>query len=876
MGRRERRRGSRLSGDADPAREVDEELDFHLRERADELRARGVPAVEARRQAEKEFGDLAATRRYCTTEDRRRARRQRLSGLPRALADELRLALRALGRRPGAVVAPAGILAAAVALNALVFTVVRGVLLSPLPFPDPDRVVALNEVTDQYGLSLVSYPVLDAWRRDARTIQDVTAYLDTELPLVRETGATRVRGVAVTEGFFDLLDSPMLAGRPFGADAHRPDAAPAVLLSERLWRRDFGADPGILGRTLRLGGHDVPVLGVVRDGRGFPDDADVWVALEPTSPGLMEVAGAKIMVGLARLEPGATPEAAARELGTISAGVPGGAPHASAVTISRRLVGDVRTPLLLLEGAVLLVLLAACANAGGMLLARGVRRRAELAVRASVGAGAFRVAGGLLLEGALLGLGSGVVGLALAATLLRPALALVPDDLPHAAAITLDPLVAAFALGLAVATGVVTALAPALTGSRTPPAALLRESSPGAGEAAWLRRLLEGFVVTQVALAVLLTAGAGLLLRSFVATVTEDPGFDPTNLTVMDVALPDDRYRDVGARLAFAHELLRRAADLPGATAVALGRNLPISGSTMTSPLLTADGTETGQVQVALVSAGYFDVMRIPMREGRGFAGDDREDGPPVLVVDPDILTTEGDTIGVGSQAHSYYGGPDGSDRLREVVGVVGAVRHDGLRAAPPPTAYEPFFQKGGAAGFSLLVRSDAPAAAVAQAARALLVSMDPEIPADRVGTMSARISRSVAGPRFYTVVLSVFGVLAVVLALAGCQAGLAHRVAARRREIGLRMALGASQPGVRGMVLRRGLALTGAGAAVGLALSLPATRLLDAQLYGVAPGDPVTYVALLVLLLLAAALASDLPARRAAKVDPAETLREA
>ncbi len=876
MGRRERRRGSHLSGHADPGREVDDELDFHLRQRADELRARGLPAAEARRRAEEEFGDLAATRRYCEAEDRRRVRRERFLGLPRAVADELRLALRSIGRRPGAVVAPAGILAAAVTLNALVFTVVRGVLFSPLPFPDPDRVVAVDEVTEQYGLSRVSYPVLAAWRREARTVDDVAAYLETELPLVRENGTTRVRGVAVTEGFFDLLDAPMLSGHPFDADAHQPDAPPAVLLSERLWRGTFGADPSILRRTLRLGGREVPVLGVVRDGRGFPDDADLWVALEPTSPGLMEVAGAKILVGLARLRPGATPDLAARELGEISSGVVGGAPHASAVMLTQRLLGDVRTPLLLLEGAVLLVLLAACANAGGMLLARGVRRRAELAVRFSVGAGAFRVAGGLLLEGALLGLGSGVVGLALAAVLLKPALALVPDDLPHAGAIALDPVVAAFAVGLALATGVVTALVPALTGSRTRPSALLRESSPGAGEAAWLRRLLEGFVVTQVALAVLLTAGAGLLLRSFVATVTEDPGFDPTHVTVMDVALPDYRYPDVGARLSFAHELLRRAADLPGATAVALGRNLPISESTMTSPLLTADGMETGSVQVALVSAGYFDVMRIPVREGRGFEGDDREGGPPVLVVDPDIRTPDGETIGVGSRAHSYYGGPDGPDGLRNVVGVVGPVRHDGLRAAPPPVAYEPFFQKGGAAGFSLLVRSDAPAAVVAQAARTLLGSLDPEIPADRVGTMSARISRSVAGPRFYTVVLSVFGILAVVLALAGCQAGLAHRVAARRREIGLRMALGATQPGVRGMVLRRGLALTGAGAALGLLLSIPATRLLDAQLYGVTAGDPVTYAALLVLLLAAAALASDLPARRAARVDPAETLREA
>jgi len=871
MGRRERR--SRLTGDADP-RDVDDELDFHLRHRAEELRAEGCSPEEALRRAEAEFGDLAATRRYCEAEDRRRVRSRRRRALPRAFADELRLAARAVVRRPASVATPLAILATAVALNALVFTVVRGVLLSPLPFADADRMVAVHEVREQYGLSRVSYPVFDAWRREARSVDGLAAYLESEYPLVGERETVRIEAATVTDGFFDLLDEPLLMGRPLPPEAFHPDAAPAALISEALWRRAFHADPAILERTLRLGGQDVPVLGVVRHARAFPDGAELWVPLESASPGLLEVSGAKILNGVARIRPGATRDDVARELGEISGRVAGGTPSVSAVPLAEHLLGDVRTPLLLLQGAVLLVLLAAAANAGGMLLARGVRRRSELAVRVSVGAGSGRVAAGLLLEGALLGTGAGLLGLGVAALALRPALALVPDDLPHAASIGLDPLIACAALALAVATGVVTALAPAVVGSDAHPAALLRASAPGSGEAAWLRRLLEGFVVAQVALAVVLTVGAGLLLRSFVATVTEDPGFDPHHVTVVSVGLSDYRYPDAEARLAFAHELLRRAADLPGATAVALGRNLPISGSNMTSPLRTGEGTETEQVQVALVSSAYFDVMGIPLRDGRSFGDDDREGGPPVLVVDPGIVTSEGDTLGVGSRAHSYYGGAFGPEGPRDVVGVVGAVRHDGLRDAPPPAAYEPFFQKGGAPGFSLLIRSTAPDAVLASAARNLLRAMDPELPVDGIGSMDAAIARSVAEPRFYTLVLSIFGALAVLLALAGCQAGLAHRVAARRREIGLRMALGASQPGVRGMVLRRGLALTGVGAVLGLLLSWPGTHLLDSQLYGVRAGDPLTYVGLLVLLLVAAAVASDLPARRAARVDPVETLR--
>jgi hypothetical protein len=282
--------------------------------------------------------------------------------------------------------------------------------------------------------------------------------------------------------------------------------------------------------------------------------------------------------------------------------------------------------------------------------------------------------------------------------------------------------------------------------------------------------------------------------------------------------------------------------------------------------------TETRAAQIALVSAGYFDVMRIPIVHGSGFGDADREGGPPELVVDTDLRTAEGHPVGVGDRAHSYFG-PDMS--FREVAGVAGAVRHADLRTDPAPVVYEPFFQKGGAASFSLLVRSDAPTAAVSAAAQDLVRSLDPGLPVDNVTTMDARISRSLAGPRFYAVALSVFGALALLLALAGCQAGLAHRVAARRGEIGVRMALGATSASVRRMVLGRGLALTAAGALLGLLVAVPATRVLKSQLYGVSAGDPATYVGILVLLAVAAALASDSPARRASATDPARVLRE-
>jgi putative ABC transport system permease protein len=862
----------RLPGRPRPNSEVDEELEFHLTMRTEELEAKGLPRDKARKQAEEEFGDMEATRDYCRAQDRLRRRRRRISVPFRLVRDELVLAVRTLRRRPGSVIAPTAILAVAVALNALVFSVVRGVLLSPLPFRDSDRMVVVEEISENGGFVGASYPVLDAWRQDARHVEALGGYISTTLPMMEEGGAVHVEGAAVTQGFFQLLDHPFRIGSPFTVEEHAPGGPPVVAISEGLWKRAFGSDRDILGRLLDLNGEQYEVVSVVRDDRVFPDGSEIWIPVERHAPQLMEVAGATIFVGLGRLAPGMDLSGTSRELAEISARVPGGTPEAVAVRLQDRLLEDVRTPLLFLQGAVLLVLLAASANAGSLLLARGVRRRGEVALRASLGAGSARVVVGLLMEGLLLGGAAGLAGLLLARISLHPALALVPMDLPRAQQIALDPTVALVALVLAAGTGVATALIPALTGSRTSPSETLRESSQQGGTPLWIRRALEGFVVTQVALALVLTAGAGLLVRSLILTLQEDPGFNPAGITLVDLSLPAYRYPDEAARIAFARELLERASALSVAQGTALGRNLPISGTNMTSPLLVDGSTgQTRAVQIAWVTQGYFNVMGIPILDGRGFDDADRLGAPFVMAVDPGVQTAEGPQLSVGDRAHSFFGGQE----FREVVGVVGPVRHAGLRVSPVPMVYEPFFQQAEAQGFTLLIRSDAPAGVVARRARELVRGLDPELAVDQMTTMDSRIRRSLAEPRFYTVALSAFGILAVLLALAGCQAGLAHRVAARRREIGIRVALGARTASVRGMVLRRGLFLTILGMAVGLVVAIPGSRLLTSQLYGVTPGDPLTYGALLLLLLGAGVLASDLPARQAAALDPADVLRE-
>jgi len=330
----------------------------------------------------------------------------------------------------------------------------------------------------------------------------------------------------VTRGFFGLLKDPLRNGRSFTPEEHQTGGPRVVAISEGLWERALGRDPQVLSRQIVLEGEAYQVVAVVGEEEVFPDGAEIWLPVEPANPDLLEIAGAKIFTALARIRPGVGLTDVGQELAEISTRVPGGSPEASAVRLEDRLLGDVRTPLLLLQGAVFLVLLAATANAGSLLLARGVLRRGEMALRASLGAGSVRVAVGLLLEGLLIGAAAGLAGLVLARLTLGPALALVPVDLPRAAQITLSPSVALLGMVLAAGTGMATALIPALTGSRTSPGETLRESTHGGGAPPWIRGTLEGFVVAQVALAVLLTAGAGLLIRSFISTIREDPGLE--------------------------------------------------------------------------------------------------------------------------------------------------------------------------------------------------------------------------------------------------------------------------------------------------------------------------------------------------------------
>ncbi|MBW3535965.1 MAG: ABC transporter permease, partial [Gemmatimonadetes bacterium] len=594
-----------------------------------------------------------------------------------------------------------------------------------------------------------------------------------------------------------------------------------------------------------------------------------------TLPDLTEVWGARILSALGRTTQ-ASPEATAEleaELGTLASDIPDMARwRAEAVPLEESLLRDVRRPLTILQGAVALVLVIACANVGILLSVRGMRRRGDAAVRKALGASRARLAAMGLVESVGLSALAGALGLGAAALALEPALQAVPAGFPRASEVDLHPGVALFALVMALGTGLLAGAAPAAQAWGAPVAPTLNEAGSGRTPSRGARRIRATAVAGQVALSVVLLAAAGVLTRSFLTVLAQDPGFRPDGIVTFDLSLNGAPYEEPSAQLSFVESLLGRLEALASADVAAVARNLPVSGSTMTSPVdIEGRGATPEPAQIAWVSPGYFRLMGVPVLDGRAFGAEDGPEGRPVAMVDEAFARRflPGEAA-VGVRARSYFGGSP----PREVIGVAGAVRHGGLTEAPPPVFYEPFLQAP-SGQLTLLVRSTAPTGAVVADVRAVLRGLDPALPVRAVATMDERIGRSVATHRFYASVMAGFAALSLLLTMVGSYSVLSHSVAERRREIGIRMALGAPAGAVRGEVIRQALGVTLLGLVVGTSGALLATRALRGLLFGVGPADPLVLASLPVLLAAAALAAAWLPARRATAVDPAGTLRD-
>ena len=802
---------------------------------------------------------------------------------------DLRYAGRALLKSPGFTTVAVLTLALGIGANTAIFSVVNGVLLKPLPFHEAERLVRVFEVT-RGGLGTASPPNFTDWRADSSAFREMAAYTATAGVLGGAGDPQRVAGAAVTGGFFPVLAAGPLIGRAISESDAVVGQDRVVVLSYGLWQRRFGADPGIAGRTLQLDGRDYTVTGVMPAGFEYPAGAEMWVPLAFTEEDLETQRGAHYLDVIARLESGATVEQASSEMAAIAdlleARYPDSNTGSSAAVLPLReaIVGNARPALLILLGAVGFVLLIACANVANLLLARTAARKRELAVRSALGAGQARLVRHVLAESVLLALIGGVAGLVLARLALEVLLTLSFDGLPRLAETRLDTTVLVFTAAVSVLTGVVFGLLPAIRSGRARDLTVALKTGGGAvAQDRGSGRTQGALVVGERALAVLLLAGAGLLLKSFIALQRVDPGFNPIGVLTFNIALPRAGYPEPQDARAFFGEFERRVAGLPGVERVAGIFGLPLTGFNYTISVERLDGApayaEPGEeryTQVRVVTPGYFRAMEIPLLAGRALAETDRAGTEPVVVVNEsaaELLWPGGDALGHRFELGTTLG--LGGPRIGgTVVGVVADVRHHGPAEAPRPEVYAAHGQFP-IDFMSMTVRSSVPAASLVNPVREQLRAMDRSLPMDDVRTMEQRLAASVAQPRLYMLLLSVFAAAALLLAAIGIYGVMACSVRHRVHEIGIRRALGAGAGEVLRMVVGSAMALALAGLALGLLAALALTRVLAGLLHGVSATDPLTFAGVALLLTAVALLASFIPARRAARVDPMIALRE-
>lgn len=865
--------------------DIDEELRFDLDMRTAELVQQGLPEDEARRRALAEFGDLEQTRRYCAEVDEAAQRSERRTEWLAELRQDARLAWRGMRRTPGFALVVLVTLALGIGANTAVFSVVRKILLGRLPYREPDRLVRLyggpaND-PDPRGM-LTAAEIADL--RGTRTLSGVAAFGNyLGATYVGDQHADVWQAVQVDPEFFHVLGVRPLLGRAIDARDVGPDAAPVAVLSYRLWQRTFGGDSGVVGRAVQLDRRTTTVIGVLPPSFVSPDrDPDVWTPLDLQSVLRDPVLARRMRVfrAVGRLADGVTPAALRTELAVIAHRARDQYPElrtvapVNPVPLRETIVGAVRPALLVVMGAAGLVLLLACVNVAGLFLSRATARRRELAVRAALGAGRARLVRQLLTESALLALAGGAIGIALAYWAKDVLTGIAGRVLPPMGDIRIDTTVLAFAVAISVLSALAFGLAPALAGTRFDLHGSLAESSRGASGGRVSTRIGRGLVVAQVALAVVLLIGAGLLGRTLVALQQTGVGFHAgRDQVTFGVNLFTSSYADAARRAAFMNRFADSLRALPGVRAVGVVTVAPWSGPN-TTRFAIAERPEPapGLEPVAHydeVSEGYFAALGIPIRRGRAFTAQDREGAPPVAVVTESLARAYwpgespiGQRVRVGGATAPW----------REVVGIVGDVR-ESPSADVMPMIYLPMRQSSVGAGV-FVVRTTGDATALIPVIRRALRTIDPALPLIWIRTLDEIFQDKLSGQRLPMFFTTAFALLALVLAALGVYSVMAYSVTARHREFGIRTALGAQRASVLALVLRQGMAMAVAGTAVGLLVAAAATRVLTGLLVGVTPHDPPTFVAIPLILLGVSAAACLIPARRATRVAPVEALR--
>jgi predicted permease len=860
-------------------RSLSDEIRFHIDLETEKNVRLGMNADEARRRALAHFGGVQRTR-----EDHRDVRPMRW--LEDGIADA-RFALRSLRRTPALGVAAVMTLALGIGANVAIFSAVNAVVLQPLRFPAPDRLAMITEENPEKHWHLeraAPANVLD-WRAGVPAFQDVAAYADFlgTSTLTGRGDPQTMQLVYVTGNFFSVMGARAALGRTFTDEETWKPAAFAIL-SDRAWRTRFNADSSILGKSLTLDGRDFQVVGVMPPGFTYPfENVDAWrtIAWDPAGRADVGFRRAHWVRAVARLKPGVSLEAADAQLqGVVSRlkrDYPATNKYMGALILPLQsfLVGDTRLPLLLLLTSVAFLLLIACANVGNLLLVQAAGRERETALRLALGAGRGCLVRQALAESLMLSSLGGAAGLLAGWAGTRALVRLQPDGMLRVHDFGVDATVLGYVLAITIVSGLIFGVAPALWMRRRDPAASLKDGGRGVGQGLRAKRWGEALVVGEVALALLMTTGAGLIVRSFLQIRNVNPGFDSHGVLTAQIGL-NRAYDTVTKVGAFMSQLDTRSGAIPGVASAALATSIPFQGTAYTSDFIAYGraaneyGTEIGH---RTLSASYFKTMKVPLLSGRMFDETDRIDSPPVVLINDALAKSYFRGQNPVGQRIAFDKVPTDKSTWYTIIGVVANEHVEALDIAPRIEAFNAVSQYPSGSTFVLLRTRGDPSSLVASL-RGVVHDLDPSLALIDAKPMDDLRAASMARIRFLTTMLLGFALVGVVLAVVGVYGVLAHISRNRTREMGIRVALGAQTSQVRWLVVRHGLALTAGGLSIGLVAALFATRLMSKLLFNVAPNDPLTLIGVSLLLTGTTVLAASLPARRAARVDPAIALR--
>lgn len=870
--------------------EMDEELRAHFERQVAKLAATGLTKAEASRRARLEFGGLAQIQEEC--------RDARGVSFFEALAQDARYGLRMMRKSATFALIVVLTLGLGIGASTAVFSVVNAILLKPLPYPNADHIVfpwlipppGINIGSDYIPWGQVQYRFLT---RENHPFQNIGIFQNDSFNLTGLGEPALLDGFRTSEGFFPALGVPALLGRTYSQEEDKPGNEHVVVLSYSLWQERFGADRLVLGRSIVLNGSPYTIIGVMPAEFAFPRAEEMPLSFNfPRRPQLwvpLAVAdspkgGPSELAAVARLKPGITAAQAQAQMDVITRHAEQRDPrwkgwfNSRVVPMSSQVTGEMHRPLLLILGSVGIVLLIACSNVANLLLARSLSRKREFTLRGALGAGPGRLARQILTECFLLACAGGILGMLLAAIAILLVRKFGPPGIPRLQDVSIDWHVLAFAFVAATFAGLFFGLIPALGAGKDNVAESLKDGGQRSARSSLHPRLRSAFLVSQVALALVLVVSAGLLIRTFYFMLRVDPGFRASEVLTFDLSLPAMKYPDQDHIVPVYAHILENLRAIPAVESAGITETLPMGGEGESTAIGIIDHPVTGDEErpfanYTIVTPGYFAAVGASLLEGRGIAESDTLDGVPVTVIN-------------NAMAKKYWPGADsigkrvmlGSPRYPTftVIGIVADIKHFSMREVTAPEMYVAYKQKQWPSMFAMhvAVRSKADAGALAQSFREAVRQVDPDLPIAKIGALTALVEDSMTEPRFIMLLLGSFAALALVLATIGMYGVISYSVAQRTQELGVRMALGAARGQVFGMILLQGARLAATGMLIGLVVSLAGTRMMASFLYGVMPTDPLTFTAVTVFLLSMALLACYVPARRATKVDPMVALR--